>query len=181
MTHVPRTAVRPVIIFFLGCFAMLPMAQQSMAQATQSGDTGPSLTETVAWIEAEGPGIMQGGTKQIKRGDTIMMIFNMNWRASEVSVKNCTLSWVTVLEIEGGLLTKPDPKVTTVTKTSVPLKVILNTRAAIGPTITDEQEGKPRTKRARVGITVTDTVGGERLAKAFRRAAVLCGASLSPF
>ena len=145
----------------------------------------PTLAETTAWLEAEGPGLMQSTTIDrdlgaIKKSTTMLHL------------QSCTLSWTGTSSIGAGPVHQ--------TAFKVPLKDLdtggfvvmpagdrlqVKTRATVGSTMTGPPLGPPQpgwnglVDRVFVPVQNADAAG--RLLNAIRRAAVLCGAPASVF
>jgi hypothetical protein len=160
----------PLLLILVGsytCFAQEPTPAKE-----------PTMAETKAWIEAEGPAIMQ--SVQISRAGTFRSA------VSDLVLHDCILSWNTSHNLHadvplkdldtGGLLVSSSTFMGSAPTWSLRIK----TRSSVGPTI----NGWDRSRQAMVDViseSVRNQEDGNRLAAAIRRAAILCGAPASPF
>lgn len=145
----------------------------------------PTLEETKAWLESEGARDLVGASKLGRSSSEV--------RLTEVKLDSCTLRYIVesngdrwraavpLKDLDIGSITlEPENDLYT-------LRVQLKTRVAAGETIT--WTPVTTTKRTDVNVIKTDndfifvmsSNHGDRVARAVRRAALLCGAPAPPF
>jgi hypothetical protein len=166
---------------------------------------GPTLADTKAWLESDGAAMLHSYRRRDDRRFSMIEVTTDD--ASDVQLTDCVLSWkhTTNFKILGappgvkngflssavyrvplkdvdvaGVLVQSDSS-----RRDKPVSVVeIKTRAGAGATIAVEPVGKSakKTEPARaVQIHVLNHDDGERVMKAVRRAAALCGAPTSPF
>jgi len=148
----------------------------------QEAPREPTLAETKAWIESEGPAVLKTihlssvGPIYSSVSDLVMIDCHLSWKNESKIIVNVPLKDLDV----GGVILTPSALSTAGDEN---LMLRLKTRSSIGPTISKVDMGK-KGKQDLVD-TVVESVrtqgDGNRLVAAIRRAAILCGAPASPF
>jgi hypothetical protein len=139
---------------------------------------GPSIAETKAWIESEGPAIMT--STEISRAGIIKS------SVTALKLDDCVLSWnasnnltarIPLKDVDtGGLLVDSS----TFMGSDPVFSMRITTRASVGRTMTGWEYGRSALVDS-LREHVRNREDGERLKKAIIHAAILCGAPASPF
>lgn len=174
-----------------------------VARPADAQGTPPTLQDTTAWIRDEGPGIMRAQESQNDR--RLQMLSVMEYSATEVRLDECVLSWtahvvltvtptrgpikpaspgsvirVPLKDVDmGGVIVTPSTGVLDEITPMYSLRI--KTRAGVGATIVERNEGRPDKSRDAISMYVRNLEDGRRLANAVHRAAELCGAPTSAF
>ena len=151
-------------------------------------DTGPSLAETVQWLSREALPMLT--VTQIATDRSSHMLVTSKWRISSLAVNDCVLSWTKRLSFTISSPTGEQADPGKPFKETVPLKEV----DVGGISVIDlppSQTSDVPTPRVRIpirgqegpatGLDVRNRGDGERVAKALKTAATLCGASTQPF
>jgi hypothetical protein len=158
---------------------MTAVANVLLSIGLLSQAAAPSIEETKAWIESEGPRIMDT-TTHTRLGEFKSSVSNLRFDTS-----SCRITWtmsnglrasVPMADLDtGGLVVSAGTLFDAQTHTFT-----IKTRATVGPTIDGWYESKPK-KVSEIAVDVVNQVDGDRLANAFKHAAILCGAPQSAF
>lgn len=163
---------------------------------------GPTMAETKAWLESEALPMVGGSEITQDRSGTVT---RMSDKLANLSVQDCRLAFDMDTMFSIGSASYQRPPVTGTYHIIVPLKDLdiagvktaaaapaargdvtyprlrIKTRAAAGKTIKTTGGSKGEEASDGISFFVRNDDDGERVAKAIRRAAILCGAPPSPF
>ena len=158
---------------------------------TYADDAEATMADTKAWLEGEGMALMRGLSSQDNRRLGVFML--VNYSVSDLHVDNCVISWTdhfdTRLQVPSS---EPEIKKNT-SRVQLQLKDLDTGGIGVRMTTVLSDVAIPivqiplRTQAITTNgtngasIHVRSTEDGERVASAVRRAAILCGAQISPF
>jgi hypothetical protein len=155
---------------------------------SDSAATGPSLGETIAWLSKDALPMLT--LTEIGSDRANRMLVTTKHKVSSLTVNDCVLNWTTrisfTISSPAGETADPGKPFTQ----TVPLKAVDVGGISVVEMPPSQRSDEP-TQRIRIptrgkegppdGIDVRNRVDGERVVKALKRAAILCGAESQPF
>jgi len=153
-----------------------------------SAGAGPSLPETIAWLSNDAPAMLT--LTEIGTDRSSQLLVTTKHKVSSITVNDCVLSWTTRISFKisspTGDTSDPGKPFTE----TVSLKTVDVGGISVVQMPPSQRSDEP-TQRIRIpirgkdgppeGMDVRNKVDGERVVKALKRAATLCGASTQPF
>ena len=161
-------------------------------------DEGPSMAETKRWLETEAPAML--GAFESQLGDLILSTSDHS--VANLALENCVLSWTSITKTKIKVQTREknlDSKYTyrfplryldlggvrvdqIQFMSDKPADVIrLPARSVAGATIISVDSAGKESREKAAMLYVRSRDEGQRVVKAIRRAAQLCGAPANPF